>query len=283
MATDGVAELPDELERWVEERADELGDDSEAVLERAVTAYRLVADDGDVDADAVATEARVEELAEQVESLDGRLDEQVQDLRERVVEVLKTAEAKASADHDHPELADVDDVDERIQTLAADVDELDETLADLSDHLDGGFENYESILRSLRQRTDALADRTDSLAAATSELQTTVRDLKADAARRAAVEELQRAANREGVREADCASCGAALHVGQLTAPQCPHCETTFGGVEPGRGFFSNATLTAGDRPALTGSTVDEESGDVAEATEATDGGDPTRPAEGDQ
>lgn len=283
MPIDGVEGLPAELETWVEERADELDDDPEAVLERAVTAYRYVAADGgaDADVDDLPSAEQVDELAERVEQVDDRLEEQVQDLRERVVEVLKTAEAKAPADHDHPELAA--DVDERLDAHAADVEALAADLDDLADRLDGGFDNYETILEALRDRTGALADRTDSLAAAISELQTTVRDLKADAARRAAVEELQRAANREGVREADCASCGAALHVGQLTAPQCPHCETTFGGVEPGRGFFSNATLTAGDRPALTGSTAGEGSGDVADAREATDGGGPTRSPEGDR
>jgi len=55
------------------------------------------------------------------------------------------------------------------------------------------------------------------------------------------------------VTEADCGNCGGTVHLGLLSKPRCPHCESHFEAVEPGSGFFAGARLTVGERPALDG------------------------------
>ena len=282
MDRDGAEALSAELASWVERRAETLDRPPETVLERAVAAHRLAVDADlvDGDPDGLADPERLDDLADRLDETDDRVDEAIGDLRERVIEVLETAEERAPRDHDHPELAATGEVTE----LRDELDRLAVDLVDLEDRVDDGFDNYETVLEALNDRTDGLADRTDSLAAAVTDLRSQLRDIDAAAARRKAVDELRRAANRQGVREADCESCGTPLDVALLTAPQCPHCGGTFDDVDPGAGFFATPTLSVGNRPALTDSpgnerlseTADVDSGDGrTETTEATDGGDP--------
>jgi hypothetical protein len=89
-----------------------------------------------------------------------------------------------------------------------------------------------------------------------------------------------------GVRSADCGECDAAVDLGLLTEPECPHCRSRFADVEKGTGFFGSNTLVTGDAPAIEGSVgVDPDEldevvagDDDAEAPPTTlsgDGGDP--------
>lgn len=278
MERDRDGELSSELALWIERRAAELDQSPTTVLERAVAAHRLVVGvDADSDADGLDVDdlpdpERVDELADGLDAIDARLDEAITDLRERIVEVLKTAEAKAPQDHDHPDLTGATaELEDDVADLAADLQALD-------DRVDGGFENYEAVLEALGDRTESLGDRTDSLAEAVADLRSRLHDVEAATTRRAAVGELRRTANRQGVREAGCESCGAVLDVALLTEPQCPHCGEAFDDVEPGQGLLGSATLTAGDRPALTDANPPE---NRSETTEAPDSGDPMPPSGG--
>jgi len=272
MGSEPVAELPEEVEAWVAERAAADGVSRADVVRRLLAAHRLLDDEGSGVGDGVAgvsddddarsddLDARAEELADRVGELEADLDEKIADVRERVIQVKREADAKAPADHDHPAI----------------------------DRLDEGFENYETILESLADRTDALADEADgrdaklrTVANAVVDLRRRVAALEGEAQRRAAVADLRKAANRNGISEAACDACGGSVRLGLLDEPACPFCESQFDGVEPG-GWFKSNRLTVGDRPALESGPPEPDADDLLErAASASDGADRSQPGSG--
>lgn len=291
MPEEQVGEVPPELEAWLSDRAAETGRDQSEVLTRAVAAYRLLDDHegelaengaGPVAATADFDGARLEDggtrlddaethLASLEDDLDGladRLDEHeretdsnVADLRERVVQVLDTARSKADADHDHGALdarledveAALDGVESNVERLEATAESVEADLGALDEQVEGGFENFEAILEGLADAVDDAEGKLDALAGAVVDLRERAVALESAQAQRAAAEELQAEANREGVGVADCEQCGGSVDVALLGTPRCPHCSGVFTGLSPGRRFFGRATLTVGDRPALEG------------------------------
>lgn len=280
MASEPVEELPDDLEAWVAERAAADDTSRAEVVRRLMAAHRLLDEqpdrldgaagsgaDGDpvvggdgMDVDSlVATiddlDARVEDLTDRVGGVETDLDEKITDVRERVIQVKREADAKAPADHDHPEL---------------------------QRRVEEGFENYEEVLEYLTQQTDDLADdaadrgaKLRTVANAVVDLRKRVAAIESVVEERAAVTPLRESANRQGIVEAACDSCGESVRLGLLDEPACPHCESPFDGVEPG-GWFRSARLTVGDVPALEAGTVDstdEATLDGADAVESDETG----------
>lgn len=213
---------------------------------------------------------------EDVSGLQSRLDdleadyrEKLDDVRKRVVQVKREADAKADADHSH---ADIDDALARLTTLEAELDGLsdlrqtvqrlerrldedhDERIADLETELDG----VQSGLTSLRaeveetddERLGAVEDRLDD---AQEKLQTVawvVRDLReavqGGGAAEQTLQHIKQSAAAADVRRASCANCGSGVEIGLLTEPSCPHCDATLSDVEPSKRRFGlgSATLT---------------------------------------
>ena len=256
MGSEPVEELPEELEAWVAERAAAAGVSRAEVVRRLLAAHRRLDDGGDGASVDDALDARAEELADRVGELEADLDEKIADVRERVIQIKREADAKAPADHDHPAI----------------------------DRLDEGLENYETILESLIDRTDALADEADdrdaklrTVANAVVDLRRRVAALEGEAQRRAAVAKLRKTANRNGISEAACDACGGSVRLGLLDEPACPFCESQFDGVEPG-GWFGSNRLTVGDRPALESGPPEPDADDLLErAGSASDGADRSR------
>jgi DNA repair exonuclease SbcCD ATPase subunit len=250
----GEQALGDDLDDWLDARADELGTDRERLLARLVAAQRLALSETD------ERLAGRSDLESRVSALEEDLDEKIADVRERVVQIKRETDGKAPADHDHPDLADrLDGLAAEVETLRSEYDDLrasHERLrgdhGDLREDLDTGFENYELILDDLDSDTTDLAAKADTLARVALGLRDRIASLEGESAVRSAVADLQHEANRAGVSSAKCEDCGSSVHVGLLGAPTCPHCEATFDGVSPARGFFGSATLTTGERPALT-------------------------------
>lgn len=262
MAEEQPQWLPSELDQWLEERAAESDRDRDEVLAHAVATYRLIS---------AADSTEMAPVDEQLDNLDDRLtaletdtEEQIEDVRDRVVQVMQVARSKTDPDHEHPELADHDHPE--LEAAIAAVDDFDEetttlrrALAELDQQVEGGFDNYEAVLSTLADRADDIDGKLDTLAGAVVDLRTRVTELKAADARRTAVEELQADANRRNVGAADCENCGKRVHIGLLSTPRCPHCEQMFADVEPGGRFFGSATLVSGDQPALTGDSIEPE------------------------
>ncbi|WP_440007894.1 hypothetical protein [Halomicrococcus sp. SG-WS-1] len=184
----------------------------------------------------------------------------IEDVRERVIQVKRETDAKAPADHGHPDLRD--DVED-LRTAVAEVEELRERVVENRDRMDSGFENYEEVLSYLTETTDELEERLDVLATALVGVRDRTRKLAVDEEKRAAVAELARTANRNGVETAVCESCELSVTVSLLYEPECPHCGASFGDLRPKEGWFGSSTLLVGDPPALEGETLDDDVDDL--------------------
>lgn len=290
MAGEQVAELPAPLRKWVETRAEETGRQPDEVLARAAAAYRLLdehedllpeplASDGAIEADlgeiddlserAATLDDRTESLDERVAALEDDLDEKIQDVRERVIQVKRETDEKAVADHEHPDLAaELDATAERAEDAAetatealTEMETIRSEFDDLDDAVEDGFDNYEDILRGLKDAADDVRSRTNRLASALTELGDRVAGLEAKQRLREDVEELQREANEKGVAKAKCSACESTIQIGLLSKARCPHCETAYEGIDTDTGFFRPASLVAAERPALEGE-VDDDSDD---------------------
>ena len=332
MAGEQAVDLPEPLREWVEARAAETGRSPPEVLARAAAAYRLLDEhddllpeprDGELPGRVAALEADLDDVRdrvahlgneigtvtgeggetnvsgadlERVESrlaeLEATLDEQIEDVRERVIQVKRETDEKAAADHDHPELraeveAAVDDATAATETAESALTEAETLASDLSEiqsTLDGGFENYESILRGLKDNTDEVRDRTDRLVTAVTQLRDRVVELETAAERRADAEALQQDATQKGVTDAVCNACESTVYLGLLGDARCPHCEAPFERVDADTGLFRPSRLIVADRPALEGTPTDARGDDRADPGAAARGtvetDDPTEPAD---
>lgn len=248
--------LPDELREWVESRAAENGVDPQRVLSRAVIVHReaerlAAAGERPGAVDIADRLDRVDELESEVQSVADRLDrvddavdtlgdeteDLVADVRERVIQVKREADSKAPADHDHADLR------ERVETAEA-----------AAESAANAAETVEERADSVGETVERLSTRQDTLAGAVVDVRDRVEQLQRDERARAAAEDLRRAANRNGDAAAACAACGETVDLALLTRPRCPHCEEEIVSFESS-GLIRGATLSTGDRPALTGET----------------------------
>ncbi|WP_435124377.1 CopG family transcriptional regulator [Halobaculum sp. D14] len=263
MAGEQVEGLPDALREWVESRAAETGRDPNEVLVRAAAAYRLLDEHEELlpepsGADAAAVDEladRVNHVERRVDGVEATLDEKIDDVRDRIVQVKRETDAKAEADHDHPELRQAA---ETATVLADDLEDLRDDLDALETKFEDGFANYEDVLEYLTDTAEEHDEKLLRLASVYADVKNRFGKLEAREARRRAADELKREANRAGVEAAACAACNSKVRLGLLTAPECPHCGGTFEGIEPASGFFGSATLTVGERPALEGDVAEE-------------------------
>lgn len=252
-------QLPPELGEWLREQASEQDVPPEVLLEQLLSAYRTVSaanDEEAVDPSGL--------LGDRGEEIDERLAEQreeymdlLEDVRERVIQVKHETDGKAPADHTHEELRGrIDELAatvERLDGVGADVAELQSTVEEISNELDAGFDNYETILRYLSDTTDDLDGKLTTLARLTVDLREEVVRLASAEARRASVDTLKLAANREGIERAKCEECSATVRIALLTEPACPHCASSFTDVRANDSFgpFGSNRLVTGEAPAL--------------------------------
>jgi predicted Zn-ribbon and HTH transcriptional regulator len=239
---------------------DRLPDLKDAVAERVAEDLR---EEGD---DLVSEEFR-EEIATEIEervrgefdpdALEGRVDdleadyrEKLQDVRERVIQVKRDTDAKASVEA-------VEEMDERIEDVADSVDDVDQRVQRHDDRLSdvaADVDAVESELAALEERLDDadVEGTSEGLEDAREKLQTVayvVRDLRKqlqDDHGAETVERIKRQAASADITRAACENCGNGVEIGLLTEPSCPHCEATLDGVEKSKRLFGlgNPTLT---------------------------------------
>lgn len=249
---DGDAEsvtLSGDAAAWVRDRAAERGVPPDEYAQRLVAAFRTVETAERVD---LATADEIAALENRLDALSSTVDEKVDDVRDRIIQVKRETDEKAPVDHDHPGLAaDVENALSASRTAEETAADATAAVEDVEERLDAGFENYEDILETLHDRTNTLSGKVGTLARVLVDIRESVSPLIEAENRRTAVEQLKRTANQDGVRSAHCEECDAAVDVALLTRPACPFCEATFTDIEPKSGFFGSATLVVGTRPAL--------------------------------
>lgn len=260
MATESADEpdmsvtLPPELQRWLDDRADTLDVDREELVVQLLGAYRTTADlDGDealsfdkptLDGEFLddierrieaVDEAELERLERRVGSIESELDEHVDDIRNRVLQLRDGLQDRAEEDHGHDE---IDQLNGRVDGLADDIDGLGTDVADLSDSVEAVDDQLEDVtakLNRLARIVVALRNRSDDV----------------DTERERHLEDLKRRAGREGIRSANCSGCSNSVDIALLTEPACPNCGIEFGNLSPSTSIFGSPKLTAEDPPAI--------------------------------
>lgn len=253
--------VSESLDEWIAAQVENAGVDREQLLRQLLVAYREATEQGDATVEAIV-EAETTRLAERQDELESAYTEDLDDVRDRVIQVKQEIDEKAPADHDHPDLR------EQATTVAAQTESLEATVEDLRSRLEGGFENYEEILEYLTETTDDLESKVDTLADAVVDVRARMETEAERQAVRDAVAELAAEANRRGVRTGTCEECERSVDIALLSAPECPHCASTFSGIEEAEGLsglFGQSTLLVGDRPALDGDIADVPESDASE------------------
>jgi len=273
-------ELSADLDEWLTEQAETLGVPREAVMEQLLAAYMTAAasDEGmddilqpsadELDAVVAATvdeklngsvEAATEsavsahipdivdtverQLAERFDALEADFQTKIGDVRERVVQVKREADAKAPADHSHEEF-------DRIDALSQEIEEMKAELAALRDDVADSLETEDERVADIGEQVSDIGDRLDDVEDKLTRVAWVVSDLRDDQGGRdqnqKAVDRLKRAAAQENISTARCSNCDEQVEIGLLTDPQCPHCNTTVSDVRPEGGIIrSKARLVA--------------------------------------
>ena len=275
MASDDAGDTPvsttveEPLQAWLDDEADQLGVSRAELLRRLLAAHRTVAEEnGTLEAllDDVASPQGPDsdEIAEQFSTLErsqadleADFHQKIDDVRERVVQIKRETDRKASTDHDHADLREqAERTAGNLAQLRAEIQSLQAATAEVREEVDTGFENYEDVLEYLTDATDDLEEKLTVLAGAVLEVRDRTATVATRESARQAAGKLARQANKLGVRTARCEECGRRVDIGLLARPECPHCAVTFSDVEDG-GWFRPATLVVGDVPALEGASVE--------------------------
>lgn len=230
-----TSDLPEGLDDWLDDRADELGLPREEILAELVAGYQLAVEDGD--AAALADVLDVEgsrdtlesELDQRLQDLERRRKETLDDVRKRVVQVKQTAESKAPADHGHEEFRRLEDLAASVEHLDRTVDELEETVASTPTEAP----SIEAELADIREKLQMVAGAVIELRDAEGSNDDT----------RDALASLRTEAARKDVSRAQCAACGTGVDISLLEEAGCPQCEASFAGVEAASGFFGKPRL----------------------------------------
>jgi len=179
-----------------------------------------------------ATNAVQRQLGDRIDAVEEEFTGKLEDVRERVIQVKKEADAKAPADHTHEALATVDDLEDSIATLEADLAELQSTVED-------AVPEHEEKLDGVGERLGAMEDRLQTVAWVVSDL----REAHESGKGLEAVERIKRAAAKADIERAKCENCGDKVTLALLTDPACPHCDATVTNVEPDPGWFRKPKL----------------------------------------
>lgn len=252
--------LPGGIEEWLADHTADTGADRADVLARAVASYRLLTehtDDEPLESTLSEIEQRLERLetepeTNRVDELEADVEDHVEDLRSRIVDVLKETRSRAPADHSHEPLETRLDEQESstaelrasLETLGDEVDAFDE---EVEDRLGG----LESEFGPLSESVDDLESKATKLAGAVVDMRKRFKRIESHVSHQTALAELLQTAAREDISSARCDDCNETVELGLLVEPACPHCRSVFDGVEPGSMFFKSAWLTTADRPAL--------------------------------
>lgn len=279
MATEPTAEselsvtLPPSLSEWLDERADALGIEREALLVQLLETHRSAAEMDDdlasffesVDAAGPDVVSTIDDLGERVDDVDDRIDgvdsrvddveaelaKSVEDIRNRVLQLRDAVEERAPADHSHTEIEALAD---RLEAVSAEIDGITEEADDASEDLwllSTELSTTNGRLKTLESKINRLA-------------RVVVDDKRretADAAATAELNELRRAANRTGTTTADCAGCETPVEIALLSEAACPHCDRRLDGLEtPDSVFrwFKTPVLTVEDDTHEEAGTPDE-------------------------
>lgn len=238
-----VAEaVESELETTVESQ---LSDAVESKLDERLDSRIEAAVDEALDS---TVETRIEEaLSAETDALDDRIDEleaehtdAIEDVRDRVIQVKKEADAKTPTEAHEETRRDVEDLQAELSTLDDRLASISEELSALQSETTDRLDDHAETLADLESGVEDTEERLNTLAWNVNKIRDhveTAKDLSPI---------LQKAAQLD-IDRAKCDQCEAAVEIGLLTEPACPHCGAQLTGVVDSRSFFGKPRLLVGD------------------------------------
>jgi hypothetical protein len=239
--------LPDDLAEWLDRRAATLGVDREVVLLQLLSSYRAA---GELDDDRVpvagpdaveavvsdrlsdAADAVQQRVGERVDAVETKHEEDIEDVRNRVVQLKRELDGKAAADHDHDGLDRVDDIE-------AELSDLQSTVEDIETEIDSTVAEHDVRIDDIDERLDSVQERLKTVAWVVSDL----RDAFESQGGIEAVDRIKRAAAKADIDRAKCENCSQGVEIALLTDPECPHCQATVTNVEAADSWFGSPRL----------------------------------------
>lgn len=248
--------VPEDVDAWLDERAETLGLDRGELVRELLSAHRAVAtaDDESLDLDPgpAAIDRRLDAMEEEFGT---HLDE----VRRRLVQVKRAVDGRAPADHDHAAFDALDALDGEVDDLAgrldAHADRID-SLASRATRLESEVEALDATIGDLRETADASADGLADVEEKLTRLAQVVVSLRDGGGATGERSDdrlvtIKRLAAREGYGYAECGACGGTVYLTVLPEAACPHCDAPFHDVVE-RGAIRN-------RPTLVGEGVADE------------------------
>lgn len=210
----GPAEIDEQIERALDERLD---DTLETEVSNQITE---------------ATNSVRKQLGGRIDSVDSDFQAKIEDVRDRVIQVKKETDRKASREHSHEEF-------QKLERVAGRIEQMERRLDDLRSEYETAVEEQTEAVRDHTERLETIEERLQTIAWVVSDL----RDAQESSGGLDAVERIKRAAAQADVERANCENCGNGVTIALLTDPTCPHCDVTVTNVEPASGWFRKPTL----------------------------------------
>lgn len=236
-------ELPQDLDEWLERRADALGVDRRDLLVELVSAYRFTAERTEDPAEAGNWLSRAvvrdvdERIRERFDAIRSHLDDDLDEIRRRVIQVKRATDEKADADHTHDGFEALED---DLNALADRIGTLEDQVEDIP--ADVGAEVGPEFAEDLEELEEKVTLVAQSVLSLRSELGGEVDE--AGEAPEDPLTTIKRMAGRSGIQTARCGACDGTVRVGLLPEPACPHCRAELDGLREASGFFASPVLT---------------------------------------
>lgn len=250
-----VVSLSPSLDEWLDERANALGIDRTVLLDQLLETYKSAVEFDDRNFEQVREKSRSRADDRRLEELETEVTNDVEDIRSRVLQLRDSVDDLGDAIEDP---ASVNHSHEEIRDLSVRVEAVSETVATVEDEL----ESFENTFEAFSPRVDSIDDRLDVVESRLDRLARAVlaqtQQAKTTQSAAAALADIRREANRIGTTNAGCAGCGNTVHLGLLSEPVCPHCDSRLLGLELPQSvlpWFDRPHLTVGADPAV----VDDE------------------------
>lgn len=248
--------VPEDVDAWLDERAETLGITREELLRELLSAHRAVAT---ADGDPADPDPAPAAIDRQVDALEEEFGAQLDEVRRRLVQVKRAVDGRAPADHDHEAFETLQALDGQLDGLEGRLDEQADRIDSLDNRateLESEVEALDATVGDLRETsevtTDGLADVEEKLTRV-AQVVVSLRDggSATDAWPDDRLVTIKRLAAREGYGYAECEACGGTVYLTVLPEAACPHCDAPFHDVVE-RGAIRN-------RPTLVGEEVADE------------------------
>jgi chromosome segregation ATPase len=187
-----------------------------------------------------ALEAETHALEDRIDELGAEHTDAIEDVRDRVIQVKKEADAKASAEAHEQTRQNIEDVRTELSALDDRLGSLSDALSALEAETDDRIEENAEALEAVEADVADTEKRINTLAWNVNE----IRDYVDTATDLSPI--LEKAAQLD-IDRAKCDRCEAGIEIGLLTEASCPHCESRLTGVVDSRSFFGKPRLLVGD------------------------------------